>query len=75
MTLSAKAQRRPADAEYSGEFFRLLGPGAAESSPPTGAKIAVATPPGQMAFTLIPRSASSRATDFVNPTTPNLAAV
>ena len=34
-------------------------------------KIAVAIPPGQMALTLIPRSASSKATDFVNPMTPN----
>ena len=42
--------------------------------PATGAKIAVAIPPGQMALTLIPRSASSNATDFVNPTTPNFAA-
>jgi hypothetical protein len=44
----------------------------ADNSPPTGAKIAVATPPGQMALTLIARSASSRATDFVNPKNPKL---
>ena len=41
----------------------------------TGAQIHVAVPPGQIALTLIPRSASSKATDFVNPTTPNFAAV
>jgi hypothetical protein len=41
----------------------------------TGAQIQDAVPPTQMAFTLIPRSASSKATDLVNPTTPNLAAV
>jgi hypothetical protein len=40
-----------------------------------GAQMKVAVPPGQMALTLIPRSASSNATDFVRPTTPNFAAV
>jgi len=39
-----------------------------------GAKIAVAIPPGQIALTRMPRSASSKAADFVNPTTPNFAA-
>ena len=41
----------------------------------TGAQIKVAVPPTQMALTLIPRSASSKATDFVKPRTPSFAAV
>ena len=40
-----------------------------------GAKIQVAVPPKQMALTLIRRSASSKATDFVNPPTQNFSAV
>ena len=38
-------------------------------------KIAVAVPPGQIALTLMPRPASSKATDFVKPIRPNFAAV
>jgi hypothetical protein len=38
----------------------------ADSSGKMGAQMKVAVPPGQMALTLIPRSASSKATDFVS---------
>src|ERR1700730_14530103 len=41
----------------------------------TGIQIPDAVTPTQMAFTLIPCSTSSKATDLVKPTTPNFAAV